>query len=100
MRITPRSHYLPLPSILAFIDALAYSFGNVLHWHIVDDQSFPYQSAAFPALSAMGAWSPNHVYSPADVQAVIEYAKARGVRVVVEFDTPGHTQCVGRCRCR
>jgi hexosaminidase len=70
---------------------------NVLHWHLTDSESFPYVSAAFPALSEKGAYAPAraHTYAPADVAALIAYAKDRGVRVVAEFDTPGHSGAWG-----
>ena len=82
-------HFLPLPVIMLHLDAMAAAKLNVLHWHIVDAVSFPYESTTFPQLSQHGAYSAAEVYSPADVQAVITAAQQRGIRVVVEFDTPG-----------
>eukprot|EP01125_Pyxidicula_operculata_P020561 TRINITY_DN761_c0_g1_i1.p1 TRINITY_DN761_c0_g1~~TRINITY_DN761_c0_g1_i1.p1 ORF type:complete len:331 (+),score=75.10 TRINITY_DN761_c0_g1_i1:627-1619(+) len=67
---------------------------NTLHWHAIDAQSFPIVSNRFPNL-IKAAYAPSAIYRPSDVQDVISYAKDRGVRVVVEFDVPGHAASWG-----
>lgn len=71
------------------LEAMAAAKLNVLHWHIVDDQSFPYQSNTLPRLAEYGAFSHAHTYKPADVLDIVSFARDRGIRVIPEFDTPG-----------
>ncbi len=77
------------------LEAMAAAKLNVLHWHIVDDQSFPYQSNTLPRLAEYGAFSHAHTYKPADVLDIVSFARDRGIRVIPEFDTPGthHMAC-------
>lgn len=83
-------HFLPVETVLGVVDALALSKMNLLHWHLVDAQAFPCGSAALPELAAKGAYDPSAIYSPQDLAAVVAYAKSRGVRILPEFDVPGH----------
>ena len=82
-------HYEPLAAVRAIVDSLSYAKLNVLHWHMVDIQSFPFESKSSPRLWE-GAYAPSQRYTQADVAAVVEHARLRGVRVIVEFDMPGH----------
>ena len=78
------------------IDSLTYAKFNTLHWHVVDSQSFPFESRSYPQLWT-GSFSEQERYSQEDMADVVEYARQRGVRVVVEFDIPGHAEswCTG-----
>jgi len=89
-------HFIPLPILKKQIDAMSYNKFNVLHWHIVDDQSFPFESIKYPNLTKNGRYSEKHVYSQADIRDLISHARLRGIRVIPEFDTPGHTEAFGR----
>ncbi|CAG0890887.1 unnamed protein product [Darwinula stevensoni] len=89
-------HFLPKTTIFETLDLMAMNKLNVFHWHIVDDNSFPYESARFPFLSKSGSYGQELVYTRKDLKDILEYARRRGIRVVPEFDTPGHTQSWGR----
>ncbi|KYQ88618.1 beta-N-acetylhexosaminidase [Tieghemostelium lacteum] len=87
-------HYYPVDAILHMIDSLGYNKFNVLHWHIVDAVAWPVVSSTYPQLTD-AAYAPSAVYSHSEIQQVVAYAKTYGIRVVPEFDIPGHAASWG-----
>jgi hexosaminidase len=82
-------HWMPMPVIERNIDAMAAVKLNVFHWHLADDQGFRVESKVFPKLQQLG--SDGNFYTQAEVRNVVAYAADRGIRVMPEFDIPGHT---------
>nr|XP_022334577.1 beta-hexosaminidase subunit beta-like isoform X3 [Crassostrea virginica] len=89
-------HFLDVTIIKQNLLAMSQSKFNVFHWHIVDDQSFPYTSNNFPDMSKMGGYDSRHIYTQDQIAEIIEYARILGIRVVPEFDSPGHSQSWGK----
>lgn len=88
-------HYLPLSIIKKHLDAMSMAKLNVLHWHLIDDQSFPLLLDWQPELAERGAYSSEAMYNRKDVEGIVEYARERGIRVIPEFDTPSHMSSWG-----
>lgn len=82
-------HFIPVDGIKRTIDGLAAVKLNVLHWHLSDDQGFRVESRKYPKLQQLG--SDGWFYTQAEIREVVAYARDRGVRVVPEFDVPGHS---------
>ncbi len=82
-------HWQPIEVVKRNLDGMAAVKMNVFHWHLSDDQGFRIESKVFPKLQGMG--SDGNYFTQDQVREVIAYARDRGIRVVPEFDMPGHT---------
>ncbi|WAR54570.1 hypothetical protein PtB15_4B187 [Puccinia triticina] len=91
---TSRNFY-SLASIRKTIETMSWAKLNLLHWHIVDAQSWPLHLPAHPQLSRHGAYAAHQTYSLEDLKELARFANARGVEILLEVDTPGHTAVVG-----
>ncbi len=82
-------HFMPLNIVRQTLDGMEAVKLNVFHWHLSEDQGFRVESKTFPLLQGKG--SDGLYYTQEEITGIIEYARDRGIRVVPEFDMPGHS---------
>ena len=81
-------HWMPMDVVKRTLDCMASVKMNVLHLHLTEDQMFGIESKVYPRLHEVGA--EGNYYTQEEMKAIIAYADQRGIRIVPEFDVPGH----------
>lgn len=81
-------HFIELPTIKRIVNGMAHAKLNVLHWGLSNDQGVRVESKLRPALHEHA--SNEQFYTQDQIADLIEYAAARGIRIVPEFNMPGH----------
>jgi hexosaminidase len=89
LMIDSARHFIPLDLLRSNIDGMEVVKMNVFHWHLSENQGFRAESRKFPKLHELG--SDSLYYSQEEIRDLIAYARDRGIRVVPEFDMPGHS---------
>ena len=89
LMIDSARHFIPLDVIMRNLDGMEAVKMNVFHWHLSENQGFRAESKKFPKLHALG--SDELYYSQEEIRDLIAYARDRGIRVMPEFDMPGHS---------
>src|SRR5688500_12952326 len=86
--IDPSRRFLPVDLVKRFIESMAAMKLNVLHLHLSDDQGFRVESRRFPRLHQLA--SDGHFYTQAQIRELVLFAQRPAIRVIPEFDVPGH----------
>jgi hexosaminidase len=82
-------HFIPLDVVKRNLDGMEAVKMNVFHWHLSENQGFRVESRKFPKLHELG--SDGLYYTQNEIRELVAYARDRGIRVVPEFDMPGHS---------
>ena len=85
-------HFLPISDVKRTLRGLASAKMNVFHWHLTDDQGWRVALKSYPKLHQVA--SDGLFYTAEEIKDVVAYAASLGIRVVPEFDVPGHASSI------
>lgn len=88
-------HFLGIDSIRKVIESMPLSKLNMLHWHLVDDESFPVELGSHPELSQFGKYKAGQTYKVEDIKYLLKVAQLNAVNIIPEVDTPAHVRSWG-----
>src|ERR1700722_14192868 len=83
-------HFIPLDVLKRNVNGMAAVKMNVLHLHLYDNEGFRIESKRFPKLQEAG--SDGLYYTQNEIREFVAYAQDRGIRIVPEFEMPGHSR--------
>jgi hexosaminidase len=82
-------HFMPVEVLKRNIDGMAAVKLDVLHLHLSDDEGFRVEIRRAPRLHKLA--SDGLFYTQQQIRDLVAYARMRGIRIVPEFDVPGHS---------
>ncbi|AKH81615.1 hypothetical protein AA958_04735 [Streptomyces sp. CNQ-509] len=96
LMIDPARNFLEVREVRELIDGLVQSKGNVLHWHLTDDQGWRVEIDSWPRLTEVGGGMSmpggrTGFYTKDQIRDVVRYAAERHVQVIPEIEMPSHT---------
>ena len=92
-------YFFPVSDVKKIIKRMVIHKLNVLHFHLTEDQGWRVEMDAYPLLTQIGSERKrtnfNHTphrgfYTKKDIKEIVDYAHAFGIKVMPEFDIPGH----------
>ncbi len=104
--IDPARHFIPVPDVEQYLDAMALHKFNRLQVHFTDDQGWRIEIKKYPQLTQTGAWMdfttivrkgqaegkrPGGFYTQDDIRHLVRYAAERYITIVPEIEMPAHT---------
>ena len=99
-------YFYTVDEIKRIIDLMALHKLNVLHWHLTEDQGWRVEIKKYPLLTEKGSMRShtnfNHkahggYYTQEDIKEIVGYCHSRKIKVIPEFDIPGHSVAAISC---
>lgn len=88
--VDPARRFIPVDRLYEIVDKMARAKLNRLHLHLLDNEGYSLESAAYPELNEAPDGSERPTYSADEMAALVEYAAERDITVLPEIDVPGH----------
>lgn len=99
-------YFYTVNEVKHFIDLMALHKLNVFHFHLTEDQGWRIEIKKYPLLTQKGS-KRSHTnfgciprsgfYTQEEIKEIVRYAHSKHIKVVPEFDIPGHTVSAIAC---